>query len=257
MMRFLLMVLAVAICTNELSFAQDEPQENEPWNNSADASAGPVIAFIGEKVFIEERNLEQTEDITGPDGRKITRIIPNLSHRFQARYKVIETIGGAYKGSEIDFQTFDHDGVLIFPKHNPLLLFAVNRDGRWEVSQYPIYAVHETTDGDWGICGSAAQPYRSEPARALAATYVEPLGFLALPNTSAVNEACITGTRASNLFAFEESTRFGPLRRRAACNREMGERDNTIHGTGSSPEDELKARIHVACVSRLEAEDNL
>ena len=257
MTRLLLTVLAASLCINAPSFAQDEAAENAPWNNAAEVSVGPVVAFVGEKVFVEERKNKGMEEVILPDGQTITRMIPNLFHGFQARYKIIESIGGEYKKPEIDFETFDHDSVLVFPKINPILRFAVNRDGRWDVSQYPIYVVHETTDGDWGICGSAAKSYRSEQVKALAATYEEPLGFLGLPNTQAAAEACVTGTRAANIFAFEEETRFGPLRRRRACNREMGEKDNVIHARDLSPEAELKVKIHAACVSRLEAEDNL
>lgn len=256
MIRLLLTVLAASLCTIEPSFAQDETPDRAHWNNSADASVGSVIAFVGEKIFVEERNLEETMDFTLEDGSVIKRKVPKWSDRYEARYKVIETIGGDYTAPEIDFEAWDHYGRPTFPKYNPILLFAVNRDGKWILQKNIVKLVFETTDGDWAQCGGLRTSSWTEKFEPDAASYEEPIGFLDPPQ-SAEGTPCLSGVRASKIFAFEEKTFFAPQRRRIACNRKMGENDGVNVGTGSAPDRELKARVHAACVSRLEAEDNL
>jgi len=149
---------------------------------------------------------------------------------------------------------FNHYGRPYFPKVNPVLLFAINYEGKWIHSKYLSYTVHETTDGDWAICGLAVNSSASEPEQTLAAKYEEPIGFLKRVKTHD-GAPCVSGTRASNLYAFQDRVRFAPNRYRVACNRELGEADNTYFNTMSAPDANLEAKLHTACVIRRTAED--
>jgi len=128
-------------------------QDDTPFDASTMTEVGDIIAFVGEKIFVEERNLEETMDVTLPDGSIVTRTLPRRSDRYEARYKIIEVIAGDYTEPEIDFVAYDHYGRPSFPKINPVLLFAKNHEGKLTLQQYLTSVVFETTDGDWAICG--------------------------------------------------------------------------------------------------------
>jgi len=94
MRQFLLTVFAATLCIIEPSFAQDETLDRAPWDNAASGLDGSVVAFVGEKIFVEERNLEETMDVTLPDGSVVARVIPKMSDRYEARYKIFDVVGG-------------------------------------------------------------------------------------------------------------------------------------------------------------------
>jgi len=230
-------------------------QDTAPFNASTIMEDGAVIAFVGEKIFVEERNLEEKMDFTLSDGSVVTRTLPKMSDRYEARYKIIDIIAGDYKAPEIDFVAYDHYGRPHFPKINPVLLFAQNHNGKLILQQYLTSVIFETTDGDWAKCGGLRTSSWTERFEPAAASYEEPIGFLQPPLTEA-GTPCISGVRASKLFTFYKKTHFAPERRRILCNREMGEPDSINVGSGSLPGAELKARTHAACVSRLVVKDN-
>ena len=227
------------------------------WDNSTQADDFSVIAFVGEKTFVEEREKPQFMDFEMPDGRVVTRKLPAFDTRYEARYSIKDIVHGDYKKESVDFVAYNHYGRPGFPHVNPVLLFLVNYEDEWVHSKYLFYPVRATTDGDWAICGPAASGgHLSEENKTLAASYEEPLGFLE-PVKSLDGEICIKGTRAVNLYKFQERIRFGPRHRRVTCNREMGFSDGIVVGTGSHPTAEAEGRTHAACVERLEANSGL
>lgn len=256
MIRFLFIICTVWVFNSVLGTAYAEMPKDRAWDNRADEAAGPVIAFVGEKIFVEERNLEETMEFKLPDGRVVTRILPKMSDRYEARYKIIDVIGGDYDGGEIDFEAFDHYGRPSFSKINPVLLFVQKTDKGWGLQQYLTTVVFETTDGDWAMCGGLRTSPWTEKFEPFAKSYEEPIGFLT-PYEIASGELCTSGVRASKIFDFHMKTHFDPQRRRVACNREMGEADAIHVGTGSLPGAAEKKQIHDACMAKLEVDDGL
>lgn len=256
MRQFLLTVFAATLCIIEPSFAQDETLDRAPWDNAASGLDGSVVAFVGEKIFVEERNLEETMDVTLPDGSVVARVIPKMSDRYEARYKIFDVVGGNYTAPEIDFEAWDHYGRASFSRFDPALFFAINREGKWVLQQYLTTIVFETTDGDWAKCGGLRSSTFAEKFEPSPESYEEPIGFLA-PQQFAEGKPCLSGVRASKIFNYINKTSLAPQRRRIACNREMVKNDSINVGMGSAADKDLNARMLAACISRLEAEDTL
>lgn len=249
MMRFLLTAFAASLCINAPAFAQDDAPERAPWDNAAVGPDHSVVAFVGEKIFVEERDLIETMEFTGPDGRVVTRTIPNMDSRYEARYKILETIAGNYSVPEIDFVAFNHYGRPYFPKVNPVLLFAINYDGEWIHSKYLFYPVHQTTDGDWAICGSPDR-YKNPEDDGLA--YTESLAFVQPVKTVKGEDTCTVGTRARKVFDYLNTTRFLPNQWRRTCRIELGYSPNIVIGSGSHPTAKAQkdAVLYEFCIER-------
>jgi len=233
------------------------------WNNTTQATEREIVAFIGQKTYVEKRNLDQYMDFKLPDGTIINRKIPNRNDRFEARYDILSQVKGTIEADSIDFVAYDHFGRPSFPKFETVLLFLINDDGQW-VKMRNFYAVQRTTDGDWAMCGGLGRENYSEEVKKLAASYeeqiqVEPVIFQGEKQDSNNENSkyCSRGTRASNIYKFKEYTSFGPERRRIHCNREMGVPENQTIGIDSRHKSEEKKQIHAACVERLELKEGL
>ncbi len=255
MQRLLFIILGLIFWTSVPASAQVAPVEGESvragsdWDNSSQVEDWSVRAFVGKKIFVEARAKPEYMDIKMPDGRIVTRRIPAMDSRYEARYEILDVVKGPLEDSTFDFVAFDHYGRPRFPHVEHVLLFVVSHESEWMHSKYLFYSVHRTTDGDWAICGKPYVDERADGAhKKLAASYEEPIGFIdpvELPDGG----VCNTGTRARNLFNFQEKYRFIPRRNRVMCNQEIGLEDYIVAGTG--PNAEIEKQKHAACMERL------
>ena len=256
-MRIFLSLLLSLSCAVQAA-AQDDAAD---WDNSTPTADGTILAFVGKKIFIEKKNIDEYMDFELADGSTIKRKIPRWNDRFETRYEVLDIVKGSYDGASIDFENYDHYGRPTFPKFETVLLFLMNNGGEWVNTSRTFFPVQRTTDGDWAKCGSLVRDDYNEDLKKYAASFeenilVEPIKFLG-SETTLSPEYCTTGTRASNLYKFTEHTRFAPERRRISCNRELGIRDGFNAGTGPLPGAKIEGIKHAACIERLEAEDEL
>ncbi len=235
------LVLVAGLCVSADSFAQDAP-----FRNIADEADPQVIAFIGKKIFVEERNLKTTMMIEDGSGNLVERVMPNFDSRYEARYRILDWIVEPESPRpEIDFTAYDHYSNPRFPKVETPLLFLEKHDGQWFHSKYLFYDVSKTTDGDWAICGSPDR-YKDNGDEGL--DFVEPLSFLK-PD---IEKPCISGTRAKRIFDYQNVTRFLPDQWHRACNLQLGYPTNTLIGTGSHPtaKEEKDAARYKVCIDK-------
>jgi len=256
MMRIFLSLLFSLGCA-----VQAAAQDVSAWDNSTPTADGTILAFVGKKIFIEKKNIDEYIDFELADGSTIKRKIPRWNDRFETRYKVLDVVEGSYEGASIDFENYDHYGRPTFPKFETVLLFLINDGGEWVNTSRTFFPVQRTSDGDWAKCGNLVRDDYNEDLKKLAASFeekifVEPIKFLG-SETTFTPEYCTTGTRAANLYKFQEHTRFAPERRRISCNREIGFSDGSNPGTGSGPNSAIEGQTHAACVKRLKAEEEL
>ena len=199
-----------------------------------------VIAFVGEKISFEEKNLPSIDTITMPDGTTVERVIPALSTRYEAKYKVLSWASEDMEQDTIDFELYDHYSRPWLQKITTPLIFLRNHKGRW-VHKKHAYKLSATTDGDWAICG---KPSSDEKVKDQGERYVQPLAFI--ERVKDINgDICKSGTRAADLFHYKNETQFLPEKWREACNLELGRQKYTIAGEGPNTD------THNACVERL------
>ena len=256
-MRIVLFILLGFVLGMGAAFAQDEVPVETPirtgpvWDNSSQSEDWSVMAFVGNKVFVEERAKPEYMDIEMPDGSIVTRSLPAFDTRYEARYEILDMVEGSHEELTIDFVAYDHYGRPSFPHINPVLLFVVSHDSEWVHSKYLYYPVRRTTDGDWAICGKTyVHKGASDTHKKLARTYEEPIGFIDPPELPD-GTVCNTGTRAHNLFDIQEKMRFVPRRSKVLCNREIGIKDYYTAGIGSGPFAKIEGQKHAACMERL------
>jgi len=206
-----------------------------------------VIAFVGQKVSFQENTLHPTVTETLNDGTVVQRRIAAFDSRYEARYRVLQWVSKGKVQDTVEFEVFDHYSSPQLPHIATPLVLLVNYEGRWVQSKYNNYDLSRTTDGDWAICG---YPERYERAEDKGERYVQPLAFLN-PVKDKNGQDCKSGTRAADIFSFQNEIRFLPEKWRIVCNAELGLSRNIIAGTGSAPDAEQVGLAHTACVERL------
>ena len=256
MRAFLFIILcfvlgASAASAQEILDGEMSSNSASDWDSSTQADDWSVTAFVGRKLFVEERAKPDYMDVKMPDGSIKKRRLPAFNTRYEARYEILDLVKGPFEGFTIDFVAYDHYGRPSFPKFDPVILSVVSHKSEWVYSSY--YPVQRTTDGDWAICGKAfVHETESDAHKQLAASYEEPIGFIE-PLILADGAACNTGTRVGKFFDLQEKFRFIPRRNKALCNRKIGLRDSIVAGTGSGPFAEIEKQRHAACMERLSA----
>jgi hypothetical protein len=104
-----------------------------------------LFVFVGEKISVTPF------DPKVPEGTII------MDNAFQARYKVIQSVFGAYDNDTIEFEVYDHYGEPPFSKFAFALLYVSRRkDGKLYHEKYMYSDVYRTVDGRW------AGPYESQ-----------------------------------------------------------------------------------------------
>jgi len=215
-MRLFLSILLVGIfspCVEAVAEDEGFLKTQTVWNNTSEQTDYSILAFIGQKRYVEERE------------------------------------------KPVDFVAYNHYSSPYFPKVNPVLLFLISHEGEWVHSKYLYYPVHETTDGDWAICGS---PDRYKDDGDEGRNYVEPIGFVNPVMEKAGDKKCTMGTRVAQVFAFQNKMRFLPDKWRANCNIELGYRPNIIIGSGSHPtaKEQQDAQLYELCMERKAFEES-
>lgn len=257
-MRLFLSIMLVGIFSPCMeAVAEDEGflKTQTVWNNTSEQTDYSILAFIGQKRYVEEREKPEFIDIEKPDGTIVSRRVPAFDTRYEARYDVLDVIAGEHKSTSVDFVAYNHYSSPYFPKVNPVLLFLISHEGEWVHSKYLYYPVHETTDGDWAICGS---PDRYKDDGHEGRNYVEPIGFVNPVMEKAGDKKCTMGTRVAQVFAFQNKMRFLPDKWRANCNIELGYRPNIIIGSGSHPtaKEQQDAQLYELCMERKAFEES-
>lgn len=202
-----------------------------------------VIAFVGEKISFEEKNLPNTETVTLPDGTSVERVLPVWSTRYEGKYKVLSWASEDKMQDTIHFELYDHYSRPWMPKIPMPLIFLQNHKGRW-VAKKTAYSLSATTDGDWAICG---KPTYDKKATDQGERYVQPLAFIE-PVKDLDGNICKSGTRAEDIFKFLHETRFLPNKWNVTCHLELGRQKHLLAGKGPN------ADAHGACVDRLKFE---
>ena len=229
-----------------LSQAQDDTSQSEPpvWDEM------DVIAFVGRKISFDEQNKPEFVSITLPNGEIVEKLIPSWDSRYEARYEVLSVVHGDINSPWVDFEVYDHYGRPGLPNIPVPLVFLVRVDDRWVQSKYNNYSLSKTTDDDWAICGP---PARFKNSADQGSRYVEQLGFFD-PVKNENGEICTAGTRVSDIFQYQNETRFLPNKWKVTCNLELGLPKNVVAGTGSAPDAQDIGKAHANCVERLKLE---
>jgi len=212
---------------------------------------GDVIAFIGEKVFIESAPKETPlQKVTLPDGQIEERILLPGPMRYEARYRVLDWVSKPVDETTINFDVHYHYGPYYgepVPGHEKALLLLENHHGRWQHADVFIHDVFETTDGDWAMCGPPLFPYGD---REDDKNYMTPLEFQE-PIKDKAGADCTFGTRAADIYRYYSDYKFLPLQRRLACNSELGFPWDYIPRTHKGEKAQEDMRKQDACIERL------
>jgi hypothetical protein len=114
------------------------------------APAQPLLAFVGEKVSVEEFDPARGPAATEPEATE-----PDMA--FRAQYRVVDVVHGLAPGEVVEFEAYDPNGRPDFEPHRHVLLFLTKDGDRWVHLKHQFYPVFRTTSGAWAGCGS---PYR-------------------------------------------------------------------------------------------------
>lgn len=225
---------------NDITFGEQLPGKH-----------GDVMAFIGEKVFIESAPKETTvRKVTLPDGQiKEHTLIPGPL-RYEARYKVLDWVSKPVDETTINFDVHYPYGPYYgepVSVHEKALLLLKNHHGRWQQSSISIHDVSETTDGDWAICGPPLSIYGD---RDDVKNYMTRLEFHK-PIKDKTGVDCTIGTRAADIYRYYSDHMFLPLQRRLACNSELGFPWNYIPSTHKGEKAQKDVRKQNACIERM------
>lgn len=231
----LLFLMSLFLCASIQASEKTEFDNTTPLGENME-----VIAFVGEKISFEEKNLPSTETVNLPDGTTVKRVLPVWSTRYEGQYKVLSWASEDKAQDTIHFELYDHYSRPWVQKIPTPLLFLHNHKGRW-VADKSAYRLSATTDGDWAICGN---PTYDKKAKDQGERYVEPLAFIE-PVKDRDGNFCKSGTRAEDIFKFQHETRFLPKKWTVTCNLELGRQKHLLAGKGPN------ADAHSACVERL------
>ena len=112
-----------------------------------------LIVFVGEK--IEVKYIEKPSRETIIEGNDtIIRVI--MDSEYLAKYKILQLVHGSYKFDTIEFTVYDHYGKPAFSKHQTVLLFVSEYNGKLYHEKYQYFDLYMTEIGKW------ASPYSSE-----------------------------------------------------------------------------------------------
>ena len=119
-------------------------------NTIVGGDPGQTIAFIGEKVAVQEVGFVCPDDSICMDAR------------FHARYRIIELLEGKFDGKVIDFVVYDHDGYPRFAADSPVVLYVVQIGDQLYHHKYAFDALYPVRGGGYATCGDPFTDY--EPA---------------------------------------------------------------------------------------------
>lgn len=129
-----------------------------------DGKGENLLVFVGQKISLTEQ----------PPSRCDNCMIMDV--HYAARYRILDTVYGNYRGSTIDFEVYDHYGVPAFSTYDTVLLFVSRQpDGSWVHEKYQFYDLYKGVDGEWYGCGD---PYGGSP-KPSGAISARPVDFVA------------------------------------------------------------------------------
>jgi len=127
----LLLFTSLFLCASSLASEKANFDNTAPLGENME-----VIAFVGEKISFEEKNLPSIETITMPDGTTVERVLPVWSTRYEAKYKVLSWASEDMAQDTIDFELYDHYSRPWLQKIPTPLIFLQNHKGRWVHNKY-------------------------------------------------------------------------------------------------------------------------
>ena len=114
-----------------------------------------LLVFVGEFVSLEKIS---SPKIINKSKNGKTDIIWSMNHKYEATFKVLKTIYGAYPRRLIKFDVYDHYGKPTFSKFkNSLMFISKRKDGSFYHEKYQFFDLYKTESKKWASCGS---PYK-------------------------------------------------------------------------------------------------
>jgi hypothetical protein len=119
------------------------------------------LAFVGQQISIEE--VDQPE-ISG---------VWYFDRKYQAKFKVLDTVYGKYPHAEIEFEVFSHgQNPPYFTKYKTVLMYVSRFGDIWIHEKYLFNPVYSTEDGSWAGCGDPYRGVYGQPERIVSAENV-------------------------------------------------------------------------------------
>jgi hypothetical protein len=119
-----------------------------------------LIVFIGDKIDVKYSPEEKKESrvdtiIEGNDTSYVRHVSLISNSRYIAKYKILQLVHGSYNADTIEFIAYDHYGEPAFSKHQTVLLFVSDYNGKLYHEKYQYFNLYMTESGKW------ASPYSS------------------------------------------------------------------------------------------------
>ena len=128
-----------------------------------------LIVFVGEKLSVryfpeeESRWIVDSILINETDTVVSRHLEPSMDSRYQAKYRILELVHGAYQADTIEFTAYVHEGGPAFAQFNHVLLFLSYSNGKLYHEKYQYFDVYKAKNGRWASPYPAADynhPYR-------------------------------------------------------------------------------------------------
>ncbi|WP_153796618.1 hypothetical protein [Foetidibacter luteolus] len=123
-----LIVMLTYSCTNGNESCMENPGH------------GKLLVFIGQKISVTEQEAEEN----------------SLDAKFSAKYNILEKVCGDYRGDTIEFTVYDHRGRPAFEKHDAVMLYVCEHEGKYYHQKYQYDVLYKTKQGKW------AGPYEGQ-----------------------------------------------------------------------------------------------
>jgi hypothetical protein len=142
--------LLAAACTSI-----DPDVDIADFNNRIVGDPGQTIAFVGEKIAVQE------DDYVCPENRICMDV------RYRARYRIVELLEGKVDGDVIDFVAFDHYGYPNFARADRPVIYLVQIDDELYHHKYSFDVLHPLRSGGYAACGDPFVEYEPEQVKNL------------------------------------------------------------------------------------------
>jgi len=162
MFKKVIFLITLIFGTTSSAYAQNIPNFD---HKTPDGKIGQTIAFIGEKVAIEN-----VEDFCGEDAIC-------LDLKYHVRYRIKELISGDFPHDTIDFIAFDHYGTPKFSKEDTPIIYVYQTKYGLIHHKYSYDPVYPTKSGSYAFCGDPYTDYKVSEIEELGRSDLTPFKF--------------------------------------------------------------------------------
>jgi hypothetical protein len=134
-------------------------------NTIAGGDPGQTIAFVGEKIAVQQSDYSCPENHICMDAR------------FHARYRIVELLEGQFDGDVIDFIAYDHYGYPNFARADRPLIYVVQVDDELYHHKYAFDVLNTVRGGGYATCGDPYNEYEPEQVKDLGREDLTPYAF--------------------------------------------------------------------------------